>query len=66
MQDSRKDYDTALNAYKPQKKKKDPNEPKQPLSAYFLFSQVNFWSFVPSNFELYDVSISYKLGLFLN
>ena len=30
----------ALNAYKPQKKKKDPNEPKQPLSAYFLFSQV--------------------------
>ena len=28
-----------MNAYKPQKKKKDPNEPKQPLSAYFLFSQ---------------------------
>ena len=37
--DSRKDYETALNAYKPQKKKKDPNAPKQPLSAYFLFSQ---------------------------
>ena len=40
LQDSRKEYDVALNAYKPQKKKKDPNEPKQPLSAYFLFSQV--------------------------
>ena len=38
-QDSRKQYETALNAYKPQKKKKDPNAPKQPLSAYFLFSQ---------------------------
>ena len=38
-QDSRKDYESALNAYKPQKKKKDPNAPKQPLSAYFLFSQ---------------------------
>ena len=38
-QDSRKDYETELNAYKPQKKKKDPNAPKQPLSAYFLFSQ---------------------------
>jgi hypothetical protein len=37
--DNRKDYETALNAYKPQKKKKDPNAPKQPLSAYFLFSQ---------------------------
>lgn len=38
-QDSRKQYETALSAYKPQKKKKDPNAPKQPLSAYFLFSQ---------------------------
>ena len=38
-QDSRKDYESAMNAYKPQKKKKDPNAPKQPLSAYFLFSQ---------------------------
>merc|ERR1719336_482976 len=28
-----------MTAYKPQKKKKDPNAPKQPLSAYFLFSQ---------------------------
>ena len=28
-----------VQAYKPQKKKKDPNAPKQPLSAYFLFSQ---------------------------
>jgi high mobility group protein B1 len=38
-QDSRKEYESALTAYKPQKKKKDPNAPKQPLSAYFLFSQ---------------------------
>jgi len=38
-QDSRKQYDTEMNVYKPQKKKKDPNAPKQPLSAYFLFSQ---------------------------
>ena len=37
--DSRKDYESALTAYRPQKKKKDPNAPKQPLSAYFLFSQ---------------------------
>jgi ABC-type transporter MlaC component len=37
--DSRKEYESALTAYKPQKKKKDPNAPKQPLSAYFLFSQ---------------------------
>ena len=27
-----------MQAYKPQKKKKDPNAPKQPLSAYFIFS----------------------------
>ena len=37
--DSRKEYESALTAYRPQKKKKDPNAPKQPLSAYFLFSQ---------------------------
>ncbi len=41
-QDSKKQYDSALNVYKPQKTKKDPNAPKQPLSAYFLFSQVGF------------------------
>jgi len=38
-QESRRQYEQALQAYKPQKKKKDPNAPKQPLSAYFLFSQ---------------------------
>jgi len=38
-QESRRDYETAMTAYKPQKKKKDPNAPKQPLSAYFIFSQ---------------------------
>merc|ERR1719158_2333448 len=38
-QDARRIYEQALQAYKPQKKKKDPNAPKQPLSAYFLFSQ---------------------------
>jgi len=38
-QDSRRDYEQAMTAYKPQKKKKDPNAPKQPLSAYFIFSQ---------------------------
>jgi len=39
-QESRRQYETALEAYKPSnKKKKDPNAPKQPLSAYFLFSQ---------------------------
>jgi uncharacterized protein YodC (DUF2158 family) len=27
-----------MSHYKPQKKKKDPNAPKQPLSAYFIFS----------------------------
>merc|ERR1719418_523041 len=27
-----------MTAYNPQKKKKDPNAPKQPLSAYFIFS----------------------------
>lgn len=37
-QDSRRQYETAMQAYKPQKKKKDPNAPKQPLSAYFIFS----------------------------
>ena len=37
--ESRRQYEQALAAYKPQKKKKDPNAPKQPLSAYFLFSQ---------------------------
>lgn len=36
--DARKIYDTEMNQYKPQKKKKDPNAPKQPLSAYFIFS----------------------------
>ena len=38
-QESQRQYEQALQAYKPQKKKKDPNTPKQPLSAYFLFSQ---------------------------
>lgn len=37
-QDSRKVYESQMQAYKPQKKKKDPNAPKQPLSAYFIFS----------------------------
>lgn len=37
-QDSRRVYEQAMQAYKPQKKKKDPNAPKQPLSAYFIFS----------------------------
>lgn len=37
-QESRRQYEQAMAAYKPQKKKKDPNAPKQPLSAYFIFS----------------------------
>ena len=37
-QESRKSYDAEMSHYKPQKKKKDPNAPKQPLSAYFIFS----------------------------
>jgi len=37
-QDARKVYDQEMSHYKPQKKKKDPNAPKQPLSAYFIFS----------------------------
>jgi high mobility group protein B2 len=37
-QESRRLYEQAMQAYKPQKKKKDPNAPKQPLSAYFIFS----------------------------
>ena len=37
-QDARKVYDSEMNHFKPQKKKKDPNAPKQPLSAYFIFS----------------------------
>lgn len=36
-QDARKVYENEMNSYKP-KKKKDPNAPKQPLSAYFIFS----------------------------
>lgn len=36
-QDARRLYEQELNNYKP-KKKKDPNAPKQPLSAYFIFS----------------------------
>ncbi len=38
FQDSRRQYEQAMASYKPQKKKKDPNAPKQPLSAYFIFS----------------------------
>jgi len=37
-QDARKIYDAEMSQFKPQKKKKDPNAPKQPLSAYFIFS----------------------------
>ena len=37
-QEARKQYDAEMSQYKPQKKKKDPNAPKQPLSAYFIFS----------------------------
>ena len=38
-QESRRQYEQALQAYKPQKKIKGPNAPKRPLSAYFLFAQ---------------------------
>ena len=38
-QESLRQYEQALQAYKPQKKIKGPNAPKKPLSAYFLFSQ---------------------------
>jgi len=31
-------YDREIGGIKPPKKKKDPNAPKKPLSAYFLFS----------------------------
>jgi len=37
-QEARKAYDSEMGQFKPQKKKKDPNAPKQPLSAYFIFS----------------------------
>merc|ERR1711994_1025583 len=37
-QDARKVYASEMSHFKPQKKKKDPNAPKQPLSAYFIFS----------------------------
>merc|ERR1711994_272392 len=37
-QDARKVSDSEMSHFKPQKKKKDPNAPKQPLSAYFIFS----------------------------
>lgn len=37
-QEARKLYDAEMSHYKPAKKKKDPNAPKQPLSAYFIFS----------------------------
>merc|ERR1712227_322745 len=37
-QDARKVYDSEMSHFKPQKKKKDPNAPKQPLSTYFIFS----------------------------
>lgn len=41
-QESRNQYDQAMASYnqthRPQKKTKDPNAPKQPLSAYFLYS----------------------------
>merc|ERR1712083_684330 len=37
-QSARKVFDQEMSAYKPHKKKKDPNAPKQPLSAYFIFS----------------------------
>merc|ERR1711963_1355668 len=36
-QDARRLYESEMNNNKP-KKKKDPNAPKQPLSAYFIFS----------------------------
>ena len=36
--DSRREYERAMELYNPSKKrKKDPNAPKQPLSAYFIY-----------------------------
>ena len=35
---SRQQYEQEMQAYKPHKKTKDPNAPKQPLSAYFIFN----------------------------
>jgi hypothetical protein len=60
-QESRKQYEQAMTAYKPQKKKKDPNAPKQPLSAYFIFSseerqKVTFYHFVFCLFTLLVLS----------
>ena len=36
--DSRRVYEQEMQAFKPHKKKKDPNAPKHPLSAYFIFN----------------------------
>ena len=38
LQVSRRRYEQAMQGYKPKNAMRDPNAPKQPLSAYFFFS----------------------------
>lgn len=65
---SRNEYDQAMSTYnqmqtnRPQKKTKDPNAPKQPLSAYFLYSNQERDKIKQANPEFTICEIAKELG----
>lgn len=60
-QESRRVYESEMNNYKP-KKKKDPNAPKQPLSAYFIFSTEERLKVKESNPSFSICEVAKELG----
>ena len=60
-QESRRVYESEMNNYKP-KKKKDPNTPKQPLSAYFIFSTEERLKVKESNPSFSICEVAKELG----
>lgn len=60
--ESRKQYEERLAEYNPHKKKKDPNAPKQPLSAYFLFVQEERQKFKAEHPKLGICEVAKVLG----
>jgi len=61
-QEAKELYDIEMGPYKTQKKKKDPNAPKQPMSAYLIFSAEQRSKVKDENPSLTFIEIAKELG----
>jgi len=61
-QEAKELYDIEMGPYKTQKKKKDPKAPKQPMSAYFIFSAEQRSKVKDENPSLSFTEIAKELG----